>query len=65
MKEPKPKTVELVKSNYQPSKAELEADLRIKGTFKQAIQALTRPVRIRRVVTKRPRRVKIFRYFRI
>ena len=55
MKKPKPQTVELVKSNYQPSKAEMEADLRIKGTFKQAIQALIRPVRIRQVVTKRPR----------
>ena len=55
MKKHKPKTVELVKSDYQPSKAELGADLRIKGTLKQAIQALIRPVRIRRVVTKRPR----------
>ena len=41
--------VEIVRQSYQPSKAELEADARIKGTFKQAIDALLRPVRIRRV----------------
>ena len=45
---PRP-TIDLVAQSYQPSKAELAADLRIKGTFKQAIQALLRPVRIRRV----------------
>ena len=44
--------VEIVQQSYQPSKADLEADVRLKGTFKQAIQALIRPVRIRRV---RPR----------
>ncbi len=43
------RTVEIVHQSYQPSKAELEADVRLKGTFKQAIQALLRPVRIRRV----------------
>ena len=48
-------TTELVSQNYQPSKAELEADLRAKGTFAQAIKALLRPVRIRRV---KPRRVR-------
>ena len=42
--------VEIVHQSYQPSKAELEADRRIKGvTFKQAIAAMVRPVRIRRV----------------
>ena len=44
--------VEIVRQSYQPSQAELEADVRLKGTFKQAIQALLRPARIRRV---RPR----------
>ena len=45
--------VEIVQQSYQPSKAELEADARIKGvSFKQAIQALLRPVRIQRA---RPR----------
>ena len=48
---PRP-TIDLVHQSYQPSKAELEADVRLKGTFKQAIQALLRPVRIRRVRPK-------------
>ena len=47
-----PPEVRIVHQSYQPSKAELDADLRIKGTFKQAIQALLRPVRIRRVRPK-------------
>ena len=48
--------VEIVQQSYQPSKAELEADRRIKGvTFKQAIQTLMRPVRIRRVKHHVPR----------
>ena len=37
-----PPEVQIVHQAYQPSKAELDADLRIKGTFKQAIQALLR-----------------------
>ena len=46
----KPRPINLVHQSYQPSKAELEADVRIKGvSFKQAIQALLRPVRIRRM----------------
>ena len=40
--------INLVHQSYQPSQAELNADLRITGTFKQAIQALLRPVQIRR-----------------
>ena len=44
--------VEIVRQSYQPSKAELEADVRLRGTFKQAIQAVLRPVRIRRVRPK-------------
>ncbi len=57
MKRPKPaRTVEIVRQSYQPSKAELEADKRIKGvTFKQAIAALVRPVRIRRVMPPKSR----------
>ena len=52
-RKPTPRTVKLVHQTYQPSKAELEADARIKGvTFKQAIAALVRPVRIRRVWPK-------------
>ena len=47
-----PRTVEFAPQSYQPSKAELEADLRLKGTFKQAVKAVLRPVKIRRVTPK-------------
>ena len=39
--------VEIVKSDYQPSKAELEEDMRVDATFEEAVRALTDPVRIR------------------
>ena len=46
-RQPKPPVVEVVHPSYQPSKAELEEDMRIDATFEEAVQALTRPVRIR------------------
>ena len=36
------KKIEIVKSEYQPSKAELEQDMRIDGTFEE----LTLPIRL-------------------
>ncbi|MYH35691.1 MAG: hypothetical protein F4027_04510 [Rhodospirillaceae bacterium] len=53
-KKPKPRPVEIVKSDYQPSKAELNEDMRVSATFDQAVSALTRPVNIRYV--ERPKR---------
>ena len=50
----KAKTVEIVQSGYQPSKDELEADLRVDATFDEAVEALTKPVNIRYVT--RPKR---------
>ena len=51
-----PRDVEIVESSYQSSKAELEADARIKGvSFKQAIKTLVRPVQIWRVKATRHR----------
>ncbi len=47
-----PREVELVQSDYQPSKAELEADMRVEATFEEAVDALCRPVRIHWI--KRP-----------
>ena len=32
---------------YQPSKAELEADIRVPATFKEAVSALAQPVEIK------------------
>lgn len=50
MNEPKKRpTVEVVEPAYQPSKAELEADLRVDATFKQAVTALGRDVVIKHV----------------
>ena len=46
--------VELPQQSYQPSKADLEADVRLEGTFKHAIEAVLRSVRIRRVKAERP-----------
>ena len=47
-------TVEVAHAAYQPSKAELEADLRVDATFDEAVEALTWPVNIRHV--SRPKR---------
>ena len=44
---PKPRDVEIVRPVYQPSKSELEEDMRVDATFDEAVDALTRPVRIR------------------
>ena len=46
-KKPEPREVEIVQSDYQPSKAELEEDMRVDATFDEAVDALTKPVRIR------------------
>ena len=45
----KPREVEIVSPDYQPSKAELEADARVDATFEEAVAALCRPVSIRYV----------------
>ena len=42
--------VETAHSTYQPSKAELEADLRVEATFDEAVEALTKSVTVRRVI---------------
>ena len=51
---PEPPEVEIVRPAYQPSKAELEEDMRVDATFEEAVQALTRPVRVRYM--SRPKR---------
>ena len=52
--QPSPREVEIVRPDYQPSKAELEANTRVDATFEEAVQALLQPVRIRYI--KRPKR---------
>ena len=39
--------VEIVNSDYQPRVAELEEDMRLVATFEEAVQALTKPVRVK------------------
>ena len=45
----RPRDVEVAHPSYQPSKAELEADMRVNASFEEAVDALTRPVRMRYV----------------
>ena len=53
MIEDRKRVVEVVRSSYQPSKDELEADMRVDATFEEAVAALCQPVEIRHVT--RPR----------
>lgn len=50
MKQAKPRTVEMTDRSYQPSRAELRDDLRLKGTFEEAMKALVHPVKVRKVM---------------
>ena len=46
--------VEIVHPDYQPSRAELNEDMRVDATFEDAVSALVSPVRIRYI--SRPKR---------
>ena len=52
---PKPPVVEVPHTDYQPTAKELRGDLRLKGTFEDAIKALVRPVRVRQVMPPKSR----------
>lgn len=43
----KPRTAEIVRSDYQPSKAELEEDVSIDTSFEELMQAAVEPVEIK------------------
>ena len=45
----KPRTVEIVRSDYQPSKAELEEAMSIDASFEELAQVVTEPVVIKYV----------------
>ncbi len=65
-KNSKPRTVDIVHPSYQPNAKELAEDLRLEGTFEEAIKALVRPVRARYVKSpERKRRAGVFRHLRI
>ncbi len=42
-------------SSYQPTAKELGEDLRLEGTFEDAVKALVRPVRVRQVMPPKTR----------
>ena len=52
--QPPRRVVELAKPSYQPSKAELEEDMRVEATFEEAVEALAQPVAVRYI--SRPKR---------
>lgn len=47
---PEPRTIEIPDRSYQPSRKELREDLRLKGTFEDAMKALVQPVKVRKVM---------------
>ena len=67
MKKPKPKTVEIVDSAYQPTKAEMEEEFALRSDSSVDLndidsvmgelgKAMTQPVNFRRIKKPRPRR---------
>ena len=52
----KPKTVELVKSSYQPTKAEKEEEFRVEASMEEIADAVLSPVDIRWIDKPRHRR---------
>ena len=53
---PEPLEIELIDPSYQPSKAELEEDLRVDATFEELAAMVARPVKIRYVKPARKSR---------
>ena len=45
----KPRVVEIVRSDYQPSKAELAEPIVLDATFEKLMQAVVQPVTIRTI----------------
>ena len=53
----KPRTIELVRATYQPTKAELkQANDPIPASFEEVARAMVQPVRVRRIDKPRDRR---------
>lgn len=55
---PKPKIVELVRSDYQPTKAEKEEVFYTDASFEEAVDAVLSPIDIRWIDQPRNRRSK-------
>ena len=52
----KPRTVELVKTSYQPTKAELRKKIVVDGSLDQIAQRVLRPIKPRWIEKPRSRR---------
>lgn len=52
----KPKTVEMVRASYQPTKAEQEEEFRVDASMEEIADALLSPVNIRWIDKPRNRR---------
>ena len=50
------KTIDVLDSSYQPNRKELQEDLRLKGTFEQAVKALVQPVELRKAMSRKKSR---------
>ena len=48
--------IKLIHPSYQPSKAELEEDLRVDATFEETVAVCLKPVRIRYVMPAKRKR---------
>ena len=46
---PQPVEVEMVESSYQPTKAQLEEDMRVDVGFEEAVEAMAQNVTIRNI----------------
>ncbi len=53
---PEHREVKIIHPSYQPSAAELREDLRLEGTFEDAIKGLVKPVKVRYVLPKNVKR---------
>ena len=51
----KRRTVEIVRSDYQPSKAEMEEDLSIDASFEEIAQAVTETVEVKVIPRPMPK----------
>ena len=57
-KKPKPRTVELVRTDYQPTKAEKEAVFTVEASMEEIADAVLSPVNVRWIDRPRNRRLR-------
>ena len=50
----KPRIANVAESDYQPSKDELEEDMRVSVSFEKAVEILAQPVRLKNINQSEP-----------